>query len=214
MAAYRTAARLFPGLAAPLAGLGTEYARLNNMPLAEHMFAAATRCTKLTDPPYHLDYCADARQCMAQTPVPPSSAAPSLNVAVTRSCCRRWLQAVPEGPAAGARAGLRGAAGGQRRRGGGVPAPGAAPGQGRPARRCVRALRLPCATVLSSRRRRRCRWWPRGPACTALHRCACTHGRWRPGELHMAMPCELGRFSQRAMRSLVSIVQIAGDHIT
>ena len=43
MAAYRTAARLFPGLAAPLAGLGTEYARLNNMPLAEHMFAAATR---------------------------------------------------------------------------------------------------------------------------------------------------------------------------
>ena len=49
MAAYRTAARLFPGLAAPLAGLGTEYARLNNLPLAEHMFAAAARCGRDPD---------------------------------------------------------------------------------------------------------------------------------------------------------------------
>ncbi len=41
MAAYRTAARLFPGLHAPLAGMGMEYARMNNAALAEQLLAAA-----------------------------------------------------------------------------------------------------------------------------------------------------------------------------
>lgn len=45
MAAYRTAARLFPGLAAPLIGLGMEYARLSNFQLSAHMLdAAGTLC--------------------------------------------------------------------------------------------------------------------------------------------------------------------------
>ena len=38
MAAYRTAARLFPGLHLPLTGMGMEYQRMNNLHLAEHMF--------------------------------------------------------------------------------------------------------------------------------------------------------------------------------
>lgn len=41
MAAYRTAARHCPGLHAPLLGMGMEYGRMHNTPLAEHMFAAA-----------------------------------------------------------------------------------------------------------------------------------------------------------------------------
>jgi anaphase-promoting complex subunit 6 len=41
MAAYRTAARLFPGLAAPMVGLGIEYVRLSNFQLAEHMLDSA-----------------------------------------------------------------------------------------------------------------------------------------------------------------------------
>ena len=38
MAAYRTAARLFPGLHLPLVGMGMEYQRMNNLHLAEQMF--------------------------------------------------------------------------------------------------------------------------------------------------------------------------------
>ena len=38
MAAYRTAARLFPGLHLPLTGMGMEYQRMNNLHLAEQMF--------------------------------------------------------------------------------------------------------------------------------------------------------------------------------
>ena len=38
MAAYRTAARLFPGLHLPLIGMGMEYQRMNNLHLAEQMF--------------------------------------------------------------------------------------------------------------------------------------------------------------------------------
>lgn len=38
MAAYRTAARLFPGLHLPLLGMGMEYQRMNNLALAEQLF--------------------------------------------------------------------------------------------------------------------------------------------------------------------------------
>jgi anaphase-promoting complex subunit 6 len=41
MAAYRTAARLFPGLQVPLVGIGMEYSRMNNMGLAEQIFKQA-----------------------------------------------------------------------------------------------------------------------------------------------------------------------------
>ncbi len=41
MAAYRTAARLFPGLHLPLVGMGMEYQRMNNLHLAEQMFVQA-----------------------------------------------------------------------------------------------------------------------------------------------------------------------------
>ena len=41
MAAYRTAARRFPGLHQPLVGMGMEYARMNNLALAEQLLAAA-----------------------------------------------------------------------------------------------------------------------------------------------------------------------------
>ena len=43
MAAYRTAARLFPGLHLPLVGMGMEYARMNNAALAEQLLLAAHR---------------------------------------------------------------------------------------------------------------------------------------------------------------------------
>ena len=38
MAAYRTAARLFRGLHMPLIGMGMEYMRMNNLPLAQQLF--------------------------------------------------------------------------------------------------------------------------------------------------------------------------------
>ena len=41
MAAYRTAARHFPGLHVPLVGMGMEYQRMNNLHLAEQMFMQA-----------------------------------------------------------------------------------------------------------------------------------------------------------------------------
>ncbi|CAL8472035.1 g11577 [Coccomyxa elongata] len=41
MAAYRTAARLFPGLHLPLLGMGCEYARMNNTTLAEQLLLSA-----------------------------------------------------------------------------------------------------------------------------------------------------------------------------
>ena len=41
LAAYRTAARLFPGLHAPLVGMGMEYARMSNAPLAEQLLLQA-----------------------------------------------------------------------------------------------------------------------------------------------------------------------------
>ena len=45
MAAYRKAARLFPGLHTPVLGMGLEYARMNNLPLAEQMLLRAyQRC--------------------------------------------------------------------------------------------------------------------------------------------------------------------------
>jgi anaphase-promoting complex subunit 6 len=45
MAAFRTASRLFPGLHSPFLGMGLEYARMNNLPLAEQMLRAAhERC--------------------------------------------------------------------------------------------------------------------------------------------------------------------------
>lgn len=45
MAAFRTAARLFPGLHEPLLGMGLEYSRMNNLPLAEQMLLSAyNRC--------------------------------------------------------------------------------------------------------------------------------------------------------------------------
>ncbi|KAK9905515.1 hypothetical protein WJX75_001308 [Coccomyxa subellipsoidea] len=42
-AAYRTAARLFPGLHLPLLGMGCEYARMNNTALAEQLLLSAHR---------------------------------------------------------------------------------------------------------------------------------------------------------------------------
>ena len=39
MAAYRTAARLFPGLHAPLVGMGMEFQRMNNLHLSEQCFS-------------------------------------------------------------------------------------------------------------------------------------------------------------------------------
>ena len=47
MAAYRTAARLFPGLHLPLIGMGMEYQRMNNLHLAEQMFWQVTRRYRL-----------------------------------------------------------------------------------------------------------------------------------------------------------------------
>jgi hypothetical protein len=45
MAAYRTAARMFPGLHQPLLGMALEYARMNNMELAEQLARQAyQRC--------------------------------------------------------------------------------------------------------------------------------------------------------------------------
>ena len=41
MAAYRTAGRLFPGLHLPLLGMGMEYHRMSNLPLAEQLFRQA-----------------------------------------------------------------------------------------------------------------------------------------------------------------------------
>ena len=41
MAAYRTAERLFPGLHLPLLGMGMEYHRMSNLPLAEQLFRQA-----------------------------------------------------------------------------------------------------------------------------------------------------------------------------
>ena len=43
MAAFRTAARLFPGLHQPLIGMGLEYVRMNNMALAEQTLLRAYR---------------------------------------------------------------------------------------------------------------------------------------------------------------------------
>jgi anaphase-promoting complex subunit 6 len=43
MAAYRTAHRLFPGLHAPLMGMGQEYQRMNNLGLAEQCFSQAAK---------------------------------------------------------------------------------------------------------------------------------------------------------------------------
>lgn len=52
MAAYRTAARLFPGLYEPILGMGLEYARMNNMGLAEKMCRMA--CDICPDNPFLL----------------------------------------------------------------------------------------------------------------------------------------------------------------
>ena len=41
MAAYRTAARLFPGLHDPLLGMGCEYARMNSTALAQQLLRSA-----------------------------------------------------------------------------------------------------------------------------------------------------------------------------
>lgn len=41
MAAYRTAERLFPGLHLPLLGMGLEYHRMSNLPLAEQLLRQA-----------------------------------------------------------------------------------------------------------------------------------------------------------------------------
>ena len=41
MAAYRTAERLFSGLHLPLLGMGMEYHRMSNLPLAEQLFRQA-----------------------------------------------------------------------------------------------------------------------------------------------------------------------------
>ena len=49
MAAYRTAARLFPGLHTPLLGMGMEYSGMNNLQLAERMLLTAHRLCP-TDP--------------------------------------------------------------------------------------------------------------------------------------------------------------------
>lgn len=43
MAAYRTASRSFPGLHAPMLGMGMEYARMNNVLLAESIVLQAHR---------------------------------------------------------------------------------------------------------------------------------------------------------------------------
>ena len=48
MAAYRTAARLFPGLHVPLLGMGMEYQRMNNLHLAEQMFYQACSSLKVS----------------------------------------------------------------------------------------------------------------------------------------------------------------------
>lgn len=45
LAAYRTAARLFPGLHTPLLGMGCAYQRMNNLQLAERcLLQAAEMC--------------------------------------------------------------------------------------------------------------------------------------------------------------------------
>ncbi len=59
MAAYRTAARLFPGLHLPLIGMGMEYQRMNNLHLAEQMFWQVRRL-------YHQCCLQCARHCQAK----------------------------------------------------------------------------------------------------------------------------------------------------
>lgn len=44
LAAYRTAARLFPGLHEPVLGMGREYQHMNNHMLAEQMFLQVLSC--------------------------------------------------------------------------------------------------------------------------------------------------------------------------
>jgi anaphase-promoting complex subunit 6 len=44
LAAYRTAARLFPGLHEPVLGMGREYQHMNNHLLAEQMFLQVLSC--------------------------------------------------------------------------------------------------------------------------------------------------------------------------
>ena len=43
MAAYRTAARLFPGLHLPFLSMGMEYSQMSNLQLAERMLLTAQR---------------------------------------------------------------------------------------------------------------------------------------------------------------------------
>ncbi len=57
MAAYRTAARLFPGLHLPLLGMGCEYARMNNTALAEQLLLSAHRmCPQVRAHACHLTF--------------------------------------------------------------------------------------------------------------------------------------------------------------
>lgn len=44
MSAYRTAARLFPGLHTPHLGLGAEYCAMANLPLAERALLTVSTC--------------------------------------------------------------------------------------------------------------------------------------------------------------------------
>lgn len=53
MAAYRSAARLFPGLHAPVLGMGMEYMALGNLSLAAHMLQAAQRLCPQDPRPCH-----------------------------------------------------------------------------------------------------------------------------------------------------------------
>ena len=70
MAAYRTAHRLFPGLHAPLMGMGQEYQRMNNLGLAEQCFSQV--CEGLA--------CAGCSACLDGSPEGPLRSASSATV--------------------------------------------------------------------------------------------------------------------------------------
>ena len=162
MAAYRTAARLFPGLHLPLIGMGMEYQRMNNLHLAEQMFWQVTvrwptevlhiSCMHSSAGGAHLPtHCTHARRQQRVAEAIPWVSEPDLSSCSAdrhRKCCvafpvhSTWT-AITSAPATGAGEGrlLDGPVRVERARGAGVP-------QRRP------RLRRPLAA------RRPCRWCP------------------------------------------------------
>lgn len=82
MAAYRTAARLFPGLHQPLLGMGCEYARMNNQALAQQILLSAHAvCPQVCPPP------------LRSTPTPGTGLGPLQSIALSlQRCLSPWIR--------------------------------------------------------------------------------------------------------------------------